>query len=226
MTVVERDGGPPLGTPSDDVDRWSHSGVPQARQSHALLGRARRVLVDEAPDVVAALLSRGVHEIPVVLGAGKLDEWMLLSRRLVAEAELRRIVAREPGVTLLDHDANRRTTGLRILLPDSFLQCEAGMRDPDQQDSGIDRTRLRDGFRSRRRQRHLLPDGDVVRRRSVPHSSPQARLLRDLPARRTALGTVDTRWDADQRRCDDVEDREPTRRCTPIQRSDVGSRWA
>ena len=111
VTVVERDGAPPQGTPSDDVDRWLHPGVPQARQSHALLGRARRVLVDEAPDVVASLLARGVREIPVVVGAGMLDEQMLLSRRLVAEAELRRTVAREAGVTLLDHDA---VVGLQV----------------------------------------------------------------------------------------------------------------
>ena len=112
VTVVERDGAPPQGTPSDDVDRWSHPGVPQARQSHALLGRARRVLVDEAPDVVAALVARGVHEIPIVVGAGVLDdEKMLLSRRLVAEAELRRVVAREPGITLVTRDA---VVGLQV----------------------------------------------------------------------------------------------------------------
>ena len=111
VTVVERDGAPPLGTPSDDVTSWLHPGVPQARQSHALLGRARRVLVDEAPDVVASLLARGVREIPVVVGAGVLDEKMLLSRRLVAEAELRRIVARDGGITLLDNDA---VVGLQV----------------------------------------------------------------------------------------------------------------
>jgi 2-polyprenyl-6-methoxyphenol hydroxylase-like FAD-dependent oxidoreductase len=111
VTVVERDGAPPQGTAADDVDRWLHPGVPQARQSHALLGRARRVLVDEAPDVVESMLARGVHEVPVVFGAGVLDEQMLLSRRLVAEAELRRIVAREDGITLLDHDA---VVGLQV----------------------------------------------------------------------------------------------------------------
>ena len=112
VTIVERDDAPPNGTPSDDVDGWLHPGAPQARQSHALLGRARRVLVDEAPDVVASLRARGVHEIPIVVGAGVLDgEQMLLSRRLVAEAELRRIVAREPGVTLVTRDA---VVGLRV----------------------------------------------------------------------------------------------------------------
>ncbi len=111
VTLIERDGAPPQGTPADDFDRWVHPGVPQARQSHALLGRARRVLVDEAPDVVDALLARGVRSIPVTLGAGTLDEQMLLSRRLVAEAELRRIVVREAGVTILADDA---VVGLRV----------------------------------------------------------------------------------------------------------------
>ena len=111
VTVIERDGAPPQGTAADDVDRWLRPGAPQARQSHALLGRARRVLVDEAPDVVASMVARGVREVPVVFGAGVLDEQMLLSRRLVAEAELRRIVAREDGITLLDNDA---VVGLQV----------------------------------------------------------------------------------------------------------------
>ena len=59
-----------------------------------------------------ALRARGIHEIPIVVGAGTLEgEQMLLSRRLVAEAELRRIVAREPGITLLSGDA---VVGLRV----------------------------------------------------------------------------------------------------------------
>ena len=112
VTLVERDPGPPGGTPDDDADRWRHPGVSQARQSHAMLGRARRVLVDEAPDVLHALLARGVHEVPIVFGAGTLEgERMLLSRRLVAEAELRRIVAREPGITLIVGDA---VAGLQV----------------------------------------------------------------------------------------------------------------
>ena len=112
VTLVERDPEPPDGTPDDDADTWRHPGVSQARQSHAMLGRARRVLVDEAPDVLHALLARGVHEVPIVFGAGRLEgESMLLSRRLVAEAELRRIVAREPGITLLVGDA---VAGLQV----------------------------------------------------------------------------------------------------------------
>ena len=111
VTLVERDRAAGR-NPDDDADTWRHPGVSQARQSHAMLGRARRVLVDEAPDVLEALLARGVHEVPIVFGAGTLEgESMLLSRRLVAEAELRRIVAREPGITLLAGDA---VAGLQV----------------------------------------------------------------------------------------------------------------
>ena len=79
VTVVDRDGPPPHGSPQDDVDGWRHPGAPQARQSNALLGRACRVLTDEAPDVIDALGTRGVHQVPVVVGAGALEgEHMLL----------------------------------------------------------------------------------------------------------------------------------------------------
>lgn len=112
VTLIDRDGPPPNGSPQDDVDHWRHPGAPQARQSHALLGRACRVLTDEAPDVIESLARRGVHQIPVAVGAGALEgEHMLLSRRPVAEAELRRIVAREPGVSLLSHEA---VVGVRV----------------------------------------------------------------------------------------------------------------
>ncbi len=122
VTLVERDEAPPnatAGVGADasasasasagadvDAEQWKHPGAPQARQSHALLGRAHRVLLDEAPDVIEALLSRGVHQIPISVGAAVLEgEHMLLSRRLVAEAELRRIVTREPGVHVRAGDA-------------------------------------------------------------------------------------------------------------------------
>jgi 2-polyprenyl-6-methoxyphenol hydroxylase-like FAD-dependent oxidoreductase len=100
--LIERDGPPPDADADADFEDWRRPGVPQARQSHALLARARRVLVDEAPDVVQGLLDRGVHEQAIGVGAGEVPgEAMLLARRLVAEAVLRRAVAGEPGVTLI-----------------------------------------------------------------------------------------------------------------------------
>ena len=101
VTLVERDAPPPDGGPDADFEDWHRPGVPQARQSHALLGRARRVLMDETPDVVEALLDRGVHERELAVGVGRVPgEAMLSTRRLVAEAVVRRAVAREPGVTV------------------------------------------------------------------------------------------------------------------------------
>ena len=101
VVVVERDAPPPAQMADDDFERWERPGTPQCRQTHVLLGMAHRVLVDEAPDVLEALLERGIGRAPVRFGGTILDgEYFLLSRRLVAEATLRRIVEREPGVTM------------------------------------------------------------------------------------------------------------------------------
>src|SRR4051794_638024 len=81
VTVIERDGAPsdPPADADDDASGWRRAGAPQSRQSHVLLGRARRVLIDEAPDVLDALVARGVHEQEATVGAGRADgEAMLL----------------------------------------------------------------------------------------------------------------------------------------------------
>ncbi len=110
VTVVERDGPPADGDADADFDEWSRPGVPQARQSHANRGRGHRVLLDEAPDVIEALLARGVHEQQIGIGAGDAPgEAMLSTRRLVTEAVLRRVVDCEPGVTVRSGD---RVVGL------------------------------------------------------------------------------------------------------------------
>lgn len=106
VTMIERDGPPPDGGADGDFEDWNRRGVPQARQSHALLARARRVLVEEAPDVVETLLARGVREQEIGVGVGRVPgEAMLSTRRLVAEAVLRRAVEREPGVTVLSGES-------------------------------------------------------------------------------------------------------------------------
>ncbi|MHB1089861.1 MAG: FAD-dependent oxidoreductase [Ilumatobacteraceae bacterium] len=106
VTVVERDGPPTGSSPDDDAQHWKRPGAPQSHQSHLLLGRARRVLAEEAPDVIDEFIARGIRQAPVVIGAGTLDdEFFIMSRRLVAEATLRRIVEREPGVRILSGDA-------------------------------------------------------------------------------------------------------------------------
>ena len=102
VALVERDESPSGATADEDVDGWRRAGVPQAHQSHLLLGRARRVLLEEAPDVLAALHARGVRALPARVGAGELlGEEFLMSRRLVAEGVLRRIVDAEPGIAVV-----------------------------------------------------------------------------------------------------------------------------
>lgn len=106
VTIVERDGPPTGSGPEDDAQNWARPGAPQSHQSHLLLGRARRVLAEESPDVIDEFIARGIRQSPVEVGASSLDgEYFLMSRRLVAEATLRRIVEREPGVKILSGDA-------------------------------------------------------------------------------------------------------------------------
>lgn len=106
VTIIERDGPPTGSSPDDDAHNWARQGAPQSHQSHLLLGRARRVLAEESPDVIDELIARGIRQAPVAVGAGLLEgEYFLMSRRLVAEATLRRIVEREPGVRVLSGDA-------------------------------------------------------------------------------------------------------------------------
>ncbi|MEO6653073.1 MAG: FAD-dependent oxidoreductase [Ilumatobacteraceae bacterium] len=110
VTVLERDGSPIDADPDNDVEHWHRPGAPQSHQPHLMLARARRVLAEEAPDVIEAFLSRGVRQARAESGAGSLPgEHFLMSRRLVAEATIRRIVEREPGVTVL---AGEAVTGL------------------------------------------------------------------------------------------------------------------
>ena len=111
VVLVERDADPVEGSPDADFDSWRRPAVPQARHSHAFLGLGTRVLGEEAPDVVAALRSRGVSEVAASWrGRGRVEGvFNLLSRRLVFEAVLRRTVMAEPGVRMLVGD---RVTGL------------------------------------------------------------------------------------------------------------------
>jgi 2-polyprenyl-6-methoxyphenol hydroxylase-like FAD-dependent oxidoreductase len=99
VTVVERDPAPPSPIPEVAFEHWTRRGVPQARQPHVLLGQAVRVLRDELPDVLDDLLGAGVLSVPVDLGEGDNDA-VLCSRRLPAEARLRRAAEHEPGVTI------------------------------------------------------------------------------------------------------------------------------
>jgi 2-polyprenyl-6-methoxyphenol hydroxylase-like FAD-dependent oxidoreductase len=98
VTVIERDEQPkPDATAEDDFRHWDRPGVPHARQGHNFLGLSTKIMRAEAPEVLDAVAARGAPRIPI---AGADGDENLLSRRLVFEGTLRRVVEAEPGVTV------------------------------------------------------------------------------------------------------------------------------
>ncbi|HSG77990.1 MAG TPA: hypothetical protein VLD62_00290, partial [Acidimicrobiia bacterium] len=51
VTVLERDAEPPPPSNDEAWDTWSRKGVSQIRQPHGFIGRTRRTLIEELPDV-------------------------------------------------------------------------------------------------------------------------------------------------------------------------------
>jgi 2-polyprenyl-6-methoxyphenol hydroxylase-like FAD-dependent oxidoreductase len=102
VVVVERDGPPPFDAgPDGDFADWARPGVPQAVHAHTFLGRAGRVLREGTPDLLPALLARGITAVEHAFGAGFEDDVALEGRRLVLEGVIRRVVDRHPGVEIL-----------------------------------------------------------------------------------------------------------------------------
>ena len=107
VTLVERDG--PAGTGSADelFEDWERPGIAHFRQPHNVLGLARRVLLDEAPEVIDSVIGLGaVENLQYKLLPGDPqpeDEAFvsILTRRPVFEYALRRAVEVEPDITLL-----------------------------------------------------------------------------------------------------------------------------
>ncbi|MET9912443.1 FAD-dependent oxidoreductase [Streptomyces sp. NPDC006476] len=99
VVVLERDDPPkPYASVEEDFRHWDRSGVPHCRQGHTFLALSTRVLRERAPDVLAALATRGATRVPL---AAPGDDENVLSRRLVYEGVLHRAVEAEPGVTVM-----------------------------------------------------------------------------------------------------------------------------
>jgi 2-polyprenyl-6-methoxyphenol hydroxylase-like FAD-dependent oxidoreductase len=64
ITVLERDGPPPVGDPDRVFHEWKHTGVGHLRQSHAFLARLRTFIKTEHPRLLEQLLALGVRELP------------------------------------------------------------------------------------------------------------------------------------------------------------------
>jgi 2-polyprenyl-6-methoxyphenol hydroxylase-like FAD-dependent oxidoreductase len=108
VTLVERDPAQPLGDPAGAFERWVRPGVAHHRLPHSLLGRTRRALRENAPDVLDALLRAGAWEndlrarlVRDAAGPGDGDLVAVHCRRPFFECALRRAVEDEPLVSVV-----------------------------------------------------------------------------------------------------------------------------
>jgi flavin-dependent dehydrogenase len=110
VVVVEQDSASPPADLDEQFVSWPRAGVAHARQGHNFLGLARRVLDDEAPDLVAAMLAAGVSTVAVRMGAADPPDergFALAARRAVFEAALR-TAAVDAGTEVVAGRAARR----------------------------------------------------------------------------------------------------------------------
>lgn len=98
VVLFDSDAGPPDGTAEDDFFRWRRPGVPQGQHGHVFRGRVGRILREEVPDVVDAMLAHGIDKAGFDFGKGFEDDFALMARRPVLEAVVRRVVRDESGV--------------------------------------------------------------------------------------------------------------------------------
>lgn len=120
VVVLERDAAPPP-VAGEGWTEWSRPGVNQFRQPHITLPRWQRVMSDELPEVVEALLALGgvrinlLHLHPAAMTGGwqARDERFdtVTARRPVLEAAIATVAGVEPRVQLL---RGRRATGLLL----------------------------------------------------------------------------------------------------------------
>ena len=125
VSLLERDAAPVPDSPERAWAGWARGGVPQFKQAHGLMPRARIVLEEELPEVVGACLEAGaafsdpLASMPPTITdraprAGD-DRFRTLNvRRAVVEQVLARIADAEPGLTVRRGAAveRLRTTGM------------------------------------------------------------------------------------------------------------------
>jgi 2-polyprenyl-6-methoxyphenol hydroxylase-like FAD-dependent oxidoreductase len=109
VTVLDRDPPDLPATAADAWARWPRKGVPQFRHIHLFNARGRKVLAEEAPEVLRALQAEGAGEIH--LGAPDDDELVRLTcRRTTYELVLRRAVLGDKRVRFI---GGARVVGLQ-----------------------------------------------------------------------------------------------------------------
>lgn len=112
VSVVERDPAPPSRDPEVTWASWERRSVPQFRQTHAFLARARLLLRSELPHVWARLLEAGVGEHDLAGNPpatvtdrsprpGDEDLVLMCARRSTVEHVLRHAADDDPRVEVL-----------------------------------------------------------------------------------------------------------------------------
>jgi 2-polyprenyl-6-methoxyphenol hydroxylase-like FAD-dependent oxidoreductase len=97
VVLLERDVEGPPGDADACFERWNRRGVGQIRQAHQFLALSCRVLMEEAPEVFAALSEVGIAS-PMIDAAPPELPMLLGARRTTFEKILRGAVERQGGV--------------------------------------------------------------------------------------------------------------------------------
>jgi 2-polyprenyl-6-methoxyphenol hydroxylase-like FAD-dependent oxidoreductase len=120
VTLLERDPPPPGPDPEEAFESWRRPGASHIRQSHAFLARLRRIIRDNHPGLLDALMAAGSREIPFEAMLTERqranytpdpedrDLTIITSRRTTLELTLRRYVESLPGVSIRTGFAVRR----------------------------------------------------------------------------------------------------------------------
>jgi FAD dependent oxidoreductase len=107
VLLLERDGPSGNGGADELFDDWERPGVAHFRQPHNFLGLARRVLLDEAPDVLDAVVGLGALEnrqyelLPRDLESQDESFVSICARRPVFEIALKRAVDDEAKINVV-----------------------------------------------------------------------------------------------------------------------------
>jgi 2-polyprenyl-6-methoxyphenol hydroxylase-like FAD-dependent oxidoreductase len=119
VTVVERDPSPGDKDLDEAFSSWRRKGVPQIRQGHFIMGRAKEMLDLHAPDVIEALAQKGIvpayNPMLMLVSEDELqpgdDHVLTPTRRIPFELTLRRVAEAEPGV---EFRSGVKVTGLSV----------------------------------------------------------------------------------------------------------------
>ena len=115
VVVYERDSPPPPGNAEQAFLEWQRPGAAQFRHPHAFLAVMCNLLEKNYPDLVAEFREAGARKVtfarmlPPKLRGNYIPEpgddeiRMLMCRRATMETVMRRYVARQPGVTIINN---------------------------------------------------------------------------------------------------------------------------